>query len=87
MDVFIKAVHEAGVYPETDHIHEAFIHDIGADGILHLQNNVTLNCEFSTWYLSRINFEWLDISNSYLEGYIRYFSDIGYWGGEKNGNI
>jgi thioester reductase-like protein len=79
-EAFIQAVREAGSVPERAHIYEAFINDIGADGELLYQSNITLSSDFTKWHLNRAGFDWLSIGDEYLQGYIGYFKNIGYWG-------
>ncbi|MCL2253517.1 MAG: amino acid adenylation domain-containing protein [Lachnospiraceae bacterium] len=63
----------------TPHIKETFIHDINKDGRLNFQSNIKLGNDFSIYYLNRMGFEWSPINDGYLEKYIFYFKNIGYW--------
>ena len=83
LNEFIEALYEAGKQPETEHIREAFIHDLDADGKLRLQSGVTLGSDFSIWYRNRIGYDWPGLGEDYLTRYIEYFRDIGYWGRDR----
>ena len=80
---FTQAIHNTMNIPEKSHIHEAFIHDISADGKLNFQNNITLESVFTQWYLAKAEFDWPDIKGEYLQGYIQYFKNIKYWSIEQ----
>jgi len=79
MERFVEAVQATTKSPETAHIHKAFIHDFGADGSLSYKSSITLKSDFTTWYLSKVNFDWPEIDVNYLVRFIQYFNDIGYW--------
>ena len=80
---FIREVQNTVQQPEIAYIHEAFIHDIGSDGRIAFQSNISLNNDFTTQFLRETGFEWCDIGGAYLEEYIKYFNKIGYWEAAK----
>ncbi|MCL1936228.1 MAG: amino acid adenylation domain-containing protein [Defluviitaleaceae bacterium] len=47
-------------------------------------SNITLNNDFTVWYLSQIGFEWPNIDERYIRGYVKYFNDIGHWNIKEN---
>jgi amino acid adenylation domain-containing protein/thioester reductase-like protein len=75
---FIDAVQNAPF------VQEAFIHDIGEDGKLTYQSNITLNNDFTVWHLNSLGFDWPETGADYLTRYIAYFRDLGYLGGISN---
>jgi len=80
---FISSVRDTVQQTGQEHIHEAFIHDIGANGQFVLRNNIKLSNDFTQWYLKQIGFDWCEIDDRYIRGYIKHFRDIGYWTGQK----
>ena len=78
LDEFVKAVRDAGHIPERTHICEAFINDMGTNGELLFQSNITVNNDFTNWHLNQNGFEWPDIDSNYLIGYINYFKNSKY---------
>jgi hypothetical protein len=65
--------------PGAEQVREAFIKDMGADGQLSLHSNITVQSNFTAWYLSQAGFAWQGIDSAYLTAYINYFKNIGYW--------
>ena len=80
VEQFVNDVLNTANIQASAHIHEAFINDIEADKRINLGGNITLNNDFTTWYLNKAGFEWGDIERGYIEKYIRYFDGIGFWG-------
>ena len=66
------------------YIFEALSNDLSQDDQLQYDSNIRIENDFTVQYLKSIGFEWPDIDFAYIEGYLRYFMQLGYFGGANN---
>ena len=66
------------------YIFEALSNDLSQDDQLQYDSNIRIENDFTVQYLKSIGFEWPDIDFAYIEGYLRYFMQLGYFGGTDN---
>jgi len=71
LEHFISEVQNTVQQPERTRINEAFIHDIGSDGRIAFQNNISLNNDFTSQFLREVGFEWCDIDGIYESATVR----------------
>jgi amino acid adenylation domain-containing protein/thioester reductase-like protein len=79
MDGFMHAIHETRNIPGREHIHEAFIDDVDANGKVNFHSNITLENHNTVNFLEKAGFSWKDVDDSYLHEYVRYFRNINFW--------
>ncbi|MCF0261099.1 MAG: SDR family oxidoreductase, partial [Erysipelotrichaceae bacterium] len=63
---------------DTRYIYEAFQNDLDGSERLVYDHHVVLANDYTTWFLKRLGFEWTEIDHSYIQGYMKYFKNIGY---------
>ena len=64
---------------ETRYIYEAFQNDLDENGNLAYDGNIHIINDFTVWFMKKIGFEWTEIDQRYLSGYISYFRSLGYF--------
>ena len=64
---------------ETRYIYEAFQNDLDENGNLAYDGNIHIINDFMLWFMKKIGFEWTEIDQRYLSGYISYFRSLGYF--------
>lgn len=79
-DQFAKRIRTT-IDSEQVHIFEALSNDLDQDDKLQYESNVHIENAFTVQYLRSIGFEWPEIDCPYVEGYLRYFTQLGYFGG------
>lgn len=63
------------------YIFEALSNDLNQEDLLQYDSNIRIENSFTVQYLRSIGFEWPEIDYAYIEGYLRYFEQLGYIGG------
>ncbi len=58
---------------KTLHIH------MDSSGRLIFDTNIHIKNDFTTWFMSRIGFEWNEIGEDYVKGYLEYFRKAGFF--------
>lgn len=77
---FAKRI-RATIRSPQEYIFEALSNDLNQNDILQYDSNIRIENSFTVRYLHRIGFEWPEIDYAYIEGYLRYFEQLGYIGG------
>ena len=77
-DEFADILRQTETNPELKHIYETFVGDIGADGRLHYESNISISTSFTEKYLAHLGFVWHRIDEEYFRNYFDYFKKIGY---------
>ena len=62
------------------YIFEALSNDLNQEDLLQYDSNIRIENSFTVQYLHSIGFEWPEIDYAYIEGYLRYFEQLGYIG-------
>ena len=70
--------------PETKHIYETFINDLGKDNRLNYESPIKIDTAFSNAYLRSLGFVWHETDFDYLNKYFAYFKQIGYIGSNED---
>ena len=70
--------------PETKHIYETFINDLGKDNRLNYESPIKIDTAFSNAYLRSLGFVWHETDLDYLNKYFAYFKKIGYIGSNED---
>ncbi len=68
----------------TEYIFEALQNDMDDKGELVYDSNIRIMNDFTLWFLKQTGFEWCEIDEKYLRGYLKYFMDLGYIKLDKN---
>lgn len=71
----------ATINSSQKYIFEALSNDLNQDDLLQYDSNIRIENSFTVQYLRSIGFEWPEIDYAYIEGYLRYFEQLGYIGG------
>lgn len=79
-DQFAKRIRTT-IDSEQVHIFEALSNDLDQDDKLQYESNIHIENAFTVQYLRSIGFEWPEIDCPYVEGYLRYFTQLGYFEG------
>ena len=75
---FAKALNETIKQSNTEYIFEAFQNDMNEQGELVYDSNIRIMNDFTIWFMKKVGFEWAQIDEEYISGYINYFKSIGY---------
>ncbi len=62
----------------TEYIYEAFQNDMDQDGKLVYDSNIHILNDFTVWFLEKLGFQWIEIDQIYMNGYIEYFRKLDY---------
>lgn len=79
-DQFAKRI-RATIDSRQAYIFEALSNDLSQDDKLQYDSNIRIENTFTIQYLKSIGFEWPEIDYAYVEHYLRYFTQLGYFGG------
>lgn len=71
----------ATIDSQQAYIFEALSNDLSQDDKLQYDSNIRIENTFTIQYLKSIGFEWPEIDYAYVEHYLRYFTQLGYFGG------
>ena len=77
-DEFADILRQTESNPELKHIYETFVGEIGADGRLHYESNISIGMTFTEKYLEQLGFVWHESDEEYFKKYFDYFRTIGY---------
>ncbi len=69
---------EAAGEEATRSIYEALVNDLDEEGNLSYDSNIRISGENTVGYLQQAGFSWEEIGKEYVQGYIRYFRELGY---------
>ena len=61
----------------TEHLGENAL-DHYLTGELVYDSNIRIMNDFTIWFMKKVGFEWAQIDEEYISGYINYFKSIGY---------
>lgn len=75
---FAKALNETIKQSNTEYIFEAFQNDMNEQGELVYDSNIRIMNDFTIWFIKKVDFEWAQIDEEYISGYIKYFRELGY---------
>ncbi|MEY8387386.1 amino acid adenylation domain-containing protein [Oscillospiraceae bacterium 38-13] len=67
---------------QQSYIFEALLNDLDQNDQIQYDSNIRIENCFTVQYLQRLGFEWPEIDHAYIEGYLQYFTQLGYFGGE-----
>ena len=81
---FTEAISKTAERIEKKYIYQAFIHKMDAEGNIILNDGVAVENSFTKWFLSQCGFKWQPIDESYLNRYVDYFIEIGFWGVDES---
>lgn len=68
---------------QQSYIFEALLNDLDQNDQIQYDSNIRIENSFTVQYLQRLGFEWPEIDYAYIEGYLQYFTQLGYFGGEN----
>lgn len=68
---------------QQSYIFEALLNDLDQNDQIQYDSNIRIENNFTVQYLQRLGFEWPEIDCAYIEGYLQYFTQLGYFGGEN----
>ena len=77
-DEFADILRQTESNSELKHIYETFVGEIGADGRLHYESNISIGMTFTEKYLEQLGFVWHESDEEYFKKYFDYFRTIGY---------
>ena len=78
-DVRFREVIEGTIgNPHRSHIYEALETVLDQNGKIVTDNSIHVNTQFTDWFLSKTGFQWGEIDEAYIDGYISYFREEGY---------
>ena len=77
--VFTEALRQTAKQTGMEHIFETFINDMDENDQLNYDSNIRIENDFTVQYLKNLGFEWSDIDIEYMQKYIEYFREIGYF--------
>ncbi|MDO5555172.1 MAG: amino acid adenylation domain-containing protein [Clostridia bacterium] len=77
-EIFNKRLKEILITTKSKKIIEGIATDLNQSEMLKYESNVKLNCDFTTDFLNKVNFEWNEINTSYLNKVFKYLKEIGY---------
>ncbi len=77
-DEFSDILRQTESNSELKHIYETFVGEIGADGRLHYESNISIGTTFTEKYLEKLGFDWHESDEEYFKRYFDYFRMIGY---------
>ncbi|MCF0125945.1 MAG: amino acid adenylation domain-containing protein [Clostridia bacterium] len=78
-DIFSNTIKEYLNNPELRNSISGLITDLNSNKLFVIENNVFINSNFTNAYLNKLNFNWPNIDNNYIEKYINYFKEIKYF--------
>ncbi len=73
----------ATINSQQSYIFEALLNDLDQNDQIQYDSNIRIENSFTVQYLQRLGFEWPEIDCAYIEGYLQYFTQLGYFGGEN----
>lgn len=76
--VFDRKLRETMRKAETEYIFEALQNDIAPNGSLIYDSNIHIKNDVTMWFLQHTGFQWNEIDDAYIRGYIHYFCSLGY---------
>lgn len=65
--------------PDKEYLYRIFQNDFDQDGNLSYIHDIIVKCKFTAWFMRKIGFEWPEIDENYIEGYVSYFKELGYF--------
>ncbi len=77
-DTFNNALRKTIKDISMKYIFEAFQNDMDESGKLVYDTNIHIDNEFTVWFLKKLGFEWPEIDEEYLTGYVEYFKKLSY---------
>lgn len=75
---FTKALSDTIRQASTEYIFEAVQNDMNEQGELVYDSNIRIMNDFTVWFMDKVGFEWTDIDEKYISGYLNYFRKLGY---------
>ena len=64
---------------QQSYVYEALSNDLDEEDRLQYDTHIHIEDGFTVRYLKMLGFEWPEIDYAYVEGYLRYFTELGYW--------
>lgn len=78
-DQFHEMLQESLQQTKTEYIYEAFQNDLDGQGRLVYDSNIHIMNDFTVWFMKQVGFEWAEIDLEYMEKYLNYFRELGYF--------
>ena len=78
---FAKLIRDT-INSQQSYIFEALLNDLDQNDQIQYDSNIRIENSFTVQYLQRLGYEWPEIDSAYIEGYLRYFTRLGYFGEE-----
>lgn len=78
-DEFGALLQNLGRNPKTAFIYEALQNDLDEEGRLVYDSNIHIRNDFTVWFLEQVGFHWAKIDRDYVQRYLTYFRDLGYF--------
>ncbi len=78
-EVFYQTLQELAKNTRTEYLYEAFQNDLDEQGMLVYDSNIHISNDFTVWFLEQLGFTWAEIDHDYIQQYISYFKEIGYF--------
>ena len=63
------------------YVYEALSNDLDEKDQLQYDTHIHIENGFTVQYLKSLGFQWPEIDYAYVEGYLRYFTQLGYFEG------
>lgn len=76
---FAQLLRNIAMQERTAHVFEVFINEMDENEHLVYDSNIRINNDFTVEYLRKLGFVWSDIEIEYIEKYINYFREIGFF--------
>lgn len=78
-NTFIKSLEDTMRQSGREYIFEAVQNDMDKAGKLVYDSNIRIMNDFTLWFLKKVGFEWNQTDETYIDGYINYFRELGYF--------
>ena len=76
---FHKGVEQSLQSKEKEFIFKTLHIHMDPSGRLIYDTNIHIKNDFTTWFMSQIGFEWNEIGEDYVKGYLEYFRKAGFF--------
>ena len=76
---FDQMLQELVKVQDKEYIYQAFQNDLNEDGKLIYDGNIHIRNDFTIWFMKAVGFEWSDVDQNYIKGYLDYFRNLRYF--------
>ena len=75
---FYETIRATMKQPGQEFIYETLQGDMDRNGRLLYDSNIHIENAFTVWFMRKVGFEWNEIDERYVKGYLEYFRELGY---------